>query len=79
LDRELPSGKALHLILDNYGTHGHPKVREWLARGVAEIKPDEIGAGASSRINGTQGALVYKRKTPIFTPLSAAHNKRPCS
>jgi transposase len=32
LDRELPSGKALHLILDNYGTHGHPKVREWLAR-----------------------------------------------
>ena len=28
LDRELPSGKALHLILDNYGTHGHPKVRE---------------------------------------------------
>ena len=32
LDRELPPGKALHLILDNYGTHGHPKVREWLAR-----------------------------------------------
>jgi len=32
LDRELPSGKELHLILDNYGTHGHPKVREWLAR-----------------------------------------------
>lgn len=32
LDREFPPGKALHLILDNYGTHGHPKVREWLAR-----------------------------------------------
>jgi len=32
LDRELPPGKALHLILDNYGTHGHPKVRQWLAR-----------------------------------------------
>lgn len=29
---EYASGKALHLILDNYGTHGHPKVREWLAR-----------------------------------------------
>lgn len=32
LNREFPPGKALHLILDNYGTHGHPKVREWLAR-----------------------------------------------
>ena len=32
LDNEFPPGKALHLILDNYGTHGHPKVREWLAR-----------------------------------------------
>lgn len=32
LDRELPSSEALHLILDNYGTHGHPKVRVWLAR-----------------------------------------------
>ena len=32
LDREFPPGKALHLILDNYGTHGHLKVREWLAR-----------------------------------------------
>ena len=32
LDRELPPEKTLHLILDNYGTHGHPKVREWLTR-----------------------------------------------
>jgi hypothetical protein len=32
LDRGLPPGKALHLILGNYSTHGHQKVREWLAR-----------------------------------------------
>ena len=25
-------GLPLHLILDNYGTHTHPKVRRWLAR-----------------------------------------------
>jgi transposase len=31
LDRELPSSVDLHLVLDNYGTHTHPKVREWLA------------------------------------------------
>lgn len=32
LDAEFPSGLTLHLILDNYGTHGHPKVRRWLER-----------------------------------------------
>lgn len=32
LDREFPVGKTLHLILDNYGTHGHPSVRRWLAK-----------------------------------------------
>jgi len=23
---------AIHLILDNYGTHGHPNVKAWLAK-----------------------------------------------
>ena len=32
LDAEFPGGKALHLILDNYGTHGHARVRRWLKR-----------------------------------------------
>ena len=30
IDRETPKGKALHLICDNYATHKHPKVMEWL-------------------------------------------------
>ena len=28
----LPAGKLIHEIPDNYATHKHPKVREWLAR-----------------------------------------------
>lgn len=32
LDKEMPAGKELHVICDNYGTHTHPKVREWLAK-----------------------------------------------
>ncbi|HTS59029.1 MAG TPA: IS630 family transposase [Terriglobales bacterium] len=32
LDREFPLELDLHLILDNYGTHKHPKVKSWLAR-----------------------------------------------
>ncbi len=30
LDREFPKQLDLHLILDNYGTHKHAKVRAWL-------------------------------------------------
>ena len=32
IDRETPRAKPLHLICDNYATHKHPKVKEWLAR-----------------------------------------------
>jgi transposase len=32
IDRETPKGKALHLIADNYATHKHPAVQEWLAK-----------------------------------------------
>ena len=32
LDREVPKGLAVHLILDNYGTHGHDNVDAWLAQ-----------------------------------------------
>jgi transposase len=32
VEREVPAGKTVHAILDNYATHKHPKVRQWLAR-----------------------------------------------
>jgi hypothetical protein len=32
LEREVPAGKIVHAILDNYGAHKHPKVRAWLNR-----------------------------------------------
>jgi transposase len=27
-----PPGTAVHVVMDNYGTHKHPRVREWFAR-----------------------------------------------
>lgn len=30
LEAEAPAGLALHVILDNYATHKHPKVKAWL-------------------------------------------------
>jgi transposase len=32
INRETPAERALHLIIDNYATHKHPKVRAWLER-----------------------------------------------
>ena len=30
IDRSVPVGLDIHMILDNYGTHNHPKVKAWL-------------------------------------------------
>ena len=32
IDRQVPKGLAIHLILDNYSTHKHENVGNWLAR-----------------------------------------------
>ena len=32
IDEQTPKNKALHLIVDNYATHKHPKVQSWLNR-----------------------------------------------
>jgi transposase len=32
VEREVPAGKTVHAILDNYAAHKHPAVRQWLAR-----------------------------------------------
>jgi transposase len=32
IERDVPAGKVIHVILDNYCTHKHAKVQAWLAR-----------------------------------------------
>ena len=32
VDAQTPPERALHIILDNYATHKHPKVKEWLKK-----------------------------------------------
>jgi transposase len=32
IDREFPGKTPLHLVIDNYGTHGTPEVKTWLSR-----------------------------------------------
>ena len=32
LEAKVPVGKTVHVVLDNYAVHKHPKVRDWLGR-----------------------------------------------
>src|SRR6478752_6568323 len=32
IEADIPVGKIIHVVLDNYATHKHPKVKAWLAR-----------------------------------------------
>src|SRR6266481_7548180 len=32
VEAQVPAGKIIHAIVDNYATHRHPKVRQWLTR-----------------------------------------------
>jgi transposase len=32
IERQVPAGKSVHVILDNYAAHKHPKVGQWLER-----------------------------------------------
>lgn len=32
IDRSVPDGLDIHMILDNYGTHTHPQVKAWLEK-----------------------------------------------
>ena len=32
IEVQVPVGKVIHAIVDNYATHKHPKGRQWLAR-----------------------------------------------
>jgi transposase len=32
IEQQVPAGKVIHAIVDNYATHKHPKVQKWLTR-----------------------------------------------
>jgi len=32
IDREVPPGQEIHLVVDNYATHKHPSVKRWLKK-----------------------------------------------
>lgn len=61
VERAVPVGKVIHAIVDNYATHKHPKVLEWLAdhpRWVFHFTPT-----SASWINAVEGffSIITRR------------------
>jgi hypothetical protein len=48
INRETPAERELHLIIDNYATHKHPKVRAWLER-----HPRFLSTSPQHRLHGS--------------------------
>ncbi len=62
IERGVPAGKVIHTILDNYGTHKHPKVMAWLdrhPRWVFHYTP--ISASWLNAVESFFSALTRKR------------------
>ena len=89
VERAVPAGKIIHAIADNYATHKHPKVRQWLAdhgRWVFHFTPT-----SASWINAVEGffSVITRRRIRrgVFTSVAdleqairrfiRQHNKAP--
>jgi transposase len=72
VERVVPAGKIIHAIADNYATHKHPKVREWVAdhpRWVFHFTPT-----SASWINAVEGffSVITRRRIRrgVFTSVA---------
>lgn len=72
IDARTPKKKAIHVIVDNYATHTHPKVMEWLEkhpRFVFHFTP--TSASWLNAVEGFFAKLTNKRlKRGVFRSLS---------
>ena len=62
VERKVKAGKIIHVILDNYGTHKHPKVDAWLAnhpRWVFHFTP--TSASWLNAVEGFFSAITRRR------------------
>ena len=89
VEAEVPAGKIVHAIVDNYATHKHPKVRAWLARHprwTFHFTP--TSASWLNAVEGFFSALTRRRlKRGVFrsiidlqaaiNPYLAEHNQDP--
>ena len=84
VERTVPAGKLIHAIADNYATHKHPKVREWLVhhpRWTFHFTP--TSASWLNAVEGYFAKLTRRRlkrgvfRSSNFKPLSSGSWQKP--
>jgi hypothetical protein len=80
VEREVPAGKTVHAIPDNYATHKHPKVIEWLGRipaGRSTSRPPPPAGSTPSRASSpsSPGVVSSAAFSRASSNLQAAINR----
>ena len=78
VERQIPAGRLIHTVLDNYATHKHPKVLAWLARHprwtfhFTPTSASWLNAVESffSKMPGSASAVASSARSPTCRPLS---------
>jgi hypothetical protein len=71
VDGELPADKSIHVVLDNYAAHKHPKVRAWLDR--HQRFTFYFTPTSCSWLNAVEGFFAKLAKRPQARGLSFGH------
>src|SRR5271155_2402930 len=71
IEAAIPADKAVHVVLDNYATHKHPKVRGWLARHPrVTFHFTPTSCSWANAVEGWFAKLTRHRlKRGVFTPI----------
>src|SRR3984957_3336772 len=83
IEKQVPVGKTIHAIVDNYAAHKHPNVRQWLERHPRgrSISPRHRLLGstpsrASSQPSQSDGSSAASfAPSPTYKPRSTASSK----
>src|SRR5437588_3809253 len=72
VEREVPAGKVIHAVLDNYATHKHPRVLAWLARHRAGPSTSPL-----PRPPGSTPSRTFSRRSPGNSSAAASSARSP--
>jgi transposase len=85
IEREVPADKTVHVVLDNYATHKHPKVTAWLARQprfTFHFTPTSCSwvnavEGLFAKLTGNASNAASSHRLSSFRPPSTASSLKP--
>ena len=68
LDLEFPGKVPLHLVMDNYGTHKHERVKQWLKRHPGFVPHPKISKVSCLRAAAFQAVTSHMQPTASQAP-----------